>query len=334
MILPFTGDYGSFDHVLTHELVHGFQFDIILRGGVMTDANPFVAPLPLWFMEGMAEYLSIGHVDAHTQSWLRDAVLTGYIRSIDEMSVRDDYLSYRFGQSLWAYIGEKWGDEVVGILLQKAPRIGMGRAFAGTLGITLEELSAEWLRSIRSTYLPQLADRARPDAFAERLTPHQRLQDPWYLSPAISPDGTQMVFLSQRDGFFFDLWLADARTGEVHRKLIEGAGDAGFESLRYMKSSASFSPDSRYLAFAAQSAGRDVLYIYDLERDRLVRKLRYPLNGLSNPVWAPDGRRLVFTGIEGGISDLYVSDLDGNVQRLTSDRYAELHPAWSPDGRT
>ena len=31
--------------------------------------------LPLWFVEGMAEYLSIGPHDANTAMWLRDAAL-------------------------------------------------------------------------------------------------------------------------------------------------------------------------------------------------------------------------------------------------------------------
>jgi hypothetical protein len=124
MILPFTGSYAEFDHVLTHELVHAFQYDVIFRGGAMSDAVPMAHRLPLWFMEGMAEYLSIGRIDPHTASWLRDAVLQGYLRSIGEMSRRDDYLSYRFGQSLWAFVAGRWGDEVVGILLQRAPRVG------------------------------------------------------------------------------------------------------------------------------------------------------------------------------------------------------------------
>ena len=232
MILPFTGSYADFDHVLTHELVHGFQYDVIFRRGMMSDASPFGARLPLWFMEGMAEYLSIGVIDPHTQSWLRDAVLSGYLRTIEEMTYRDDYLSYRFGQSLWAYIGSKWGDEVVGILLQKAPRVGIERAFATTLGLSLEELSHEWASEVRKTYLPQIAEYRQPNAFAKKLTAHHRLEDPWYLAPAISADGRRMAFLSQRDGFSFDLYLADATTGEIERKLIETAGNAGFESRR------------------------------------------------------------------------------------------------------
>jgi len=334
MILPFTGSYADFDHVLTHELVHGFQYDVIFRRGVMNEASPFTMRLPLWFMEGMAEYLSIGRIDAHTVSWLRDAVLNGYLRSIDEMSMRDDYLSYRFGQSLWAYIGSKWGDEVVGILLQKAPRIGIERAFESTLGIPLADLNAEWQASVRSTYLAQVTEFDTPDRFATRLSTHAKLSDPWYLSPAISPDGNSMVYLSQQDGFSFDLWLGDARTGRARRRLVESARSGNIESLRYMNSAAAFSHDGRFVAFASKAGGQDVLNIYDIERDDVIRRLEFDLSGISTPSWSPDGSRIVFTGLDGGISDLFVTNLDGELTRLTSDRYADLLPSWSPDGRT
>jgi len=333
MILPFTGSYADFDHVLTHELVHGFQYDVIFRRGVMTDATPFGTRLPLWFMEGMAEYLSIGTLDAHTQSWLRDASLAGYLRSIDEMMYRDDYLSYRFGQSLWSYIGSKWGDEVVGILLQKAPRVGLERAFASTLGITLSELSNEWMAAVRKQYLPQAAEFRQPASFATRLTNHARLEDPWYLAPSLSADGRQLLLLSQRDGFAFDLFLADAETGKVVRKLVAAERSGGFESLRYMNSSASFSPDGRYVAFAAQTGGNDALYLYDVRRRKVWKKLEFELNGLSNPSWAPNGQHIVFTGMDGGLSDLFVTDLQGRLRRLTQDKFADLLPSWSPDGR-
>lgn len=332
MIIPFTGSYADFDHVMTHELVHAFQYDIMFRRGVLSDASPFAVRLPLWFMEGMAEYLSIGVIDPHTQSWLRDAALAGYLRTIDEMNYRDDYLSYRFGQSLWAYVGSKWGDEVVGVLLQKAPRVGVERAFLTTLGITLAELSVEWSSAVRQQYLPQAAEYQRPETFATRLTSHSELEDPWYLAPALSPDGSKLVMLSQKDGFSFDLFLANAADGKIVRKLVSSATTADFESLRFMNSSAAFSPDGRYVAFAAQTGGRDALYIYDTLRNRVTRKLKFDLNGIANPTWGPDGKRLVFTGLDGGLSDLFVTDLEGNVERLTHDAFADLLPAWSPDG--
>src|SRR5207253_1348888 len=76
MVLPFTGSYAEFEHVIGHEMVHQFQFDVISRGrigaGVQTLVN---ANLPLWFMEGMAEYLCIGPIDPLTSMTLRDASL-------------------------------------------------------------------------------------------------------------------------------------------------------------------------------------------------------------------------------------------------------------------
>lgn len=335
VVIPLTGSYAEFDHVLRHELVHSFQHDIILRNAALNNANPFATQLPLWFMEGMAEYLSIGHIDAITAAWLRDASLTGYLRTIGEMNRMNDYLSYRFGQALWAYIGSKWGDEVVGILLQRATRVGLERAFALTLGMSLAELSQEWTAEVRRTYLPQVAEFDRPEHFAEPVLRHEDIyNDPSYLAPAISPDGKLMAVFSTREGFFPDLWLVDAETGEFKRRLVESSRESDFESLRYQSSSAAFSPDGRYLAFAAQTGGRDALYIYDLERNRVTKKLEYELGAIMTPSWSPDGRQIAFTGLYGGLSDIYITDLDGNLRRLTNDRYADLFPSWSPDGKT
>ncbi|HEX6938392.1 MAG TPA: BamA/TamA family outer membrane protein [Longimicrobiales bacterium] len=335
VVIPLTGSYAEFDHVLRHELVHSFQHDIMFRNAAIDNANPFANQLPLWFTEGMAEYLAIGHIDAITAAWLRDASLSGYLRTIGEMNRRHDYLSYRFGQALWAYIGSKWGDEVIGILLQRATRIGLARAFESTLGMSLAELSQEWTAAVRKTYLPQVAEFDRPETFARPILRHRDLyEDPSYLAPAISPDGKKLAVFSQREGFFPDLWLYDIEKGEFERRLVESSREADFESLRYSSSSASFSPDGRYLAFAAQTGGRDALYIYDLERNRLDRKLEYGLSAIMNPTWSPDGRQIAFSGIDGGLTDLFITDLDGNLRRLTNDRYANLFPSWSPDGRS
>jgi len=83
MILPITGSYGQFIHVLTHEMVHAFQFDIMLSDGpadLVRRFNP-----PLWFIEGMAEYLSVG-MDNITRMWMRDGVLNNTLLSIPEMT--------------------------------------------------------------------------------------------------------------------------------------------------------------------------------------------------------------------------------------------------------
>ena len=74
VILPFAGGLAETDHVLGHELVHAFQYDMASRTDIDgRPVGPGLQALPLWFIEGMAEYLSIGPVDANTAMWVRDA---------------------------------------------------------------------------------------------------------------------------------------------------------------------------------------------------------------------------------------------------------------------
>ena len=67
------------------------------------------------------------------------------------------------------------------------------------------------------------------------------------------------------------------------------------------------------------------------------RSGRSPSEGVDevlNPTWSPDGARIAFSGLVGGFNDLFVYDLNGAAARLTNNAYAELDPAWSPDGKT
>src|SRR5512133_2551869 len=70
------GDYRGTEHVLTHEMVHQFQYDIFARGKAGNGLSALAQnDPPLWFAEGMAEYLSIGPHHPFTDTWVRDAAL-------------------------------------------------------------------------------------------------------------------------------------------------------------------------------------------------------------------------------------------------------------------
>ena len=336
MVVPFTGAYADFEHVLQHEMVHAFQFDVFSRGhagaGIqaLTQINP-----PLWFMEGMAEYLSIGPVDPHTAMWLRDAAVEGKLPTIEQLTYDPRIFPYRFGHAIWAYIGQRWGDEAIGALLHGTMAGGIDKSFRRVLGVTLEQFSDDWRDAVQTMYLPQLADHQRARHFSRALLTEKTAKGSLHVSPQISPDGRAVAYLSERDFFFVDLYLADADSGRVLRRLVRSSINPNFETLRFINSTGAWSPDGAAYAFAAKSGGQDNLVILDVTHDRIVAQHRLGLDAITNPAWSPDGRQLVFTGYDGGWSDLYVVDADGgNLRRLTTDRYADLMPAWSPDGRT
>ncbi|HUF27780.1 MAG TPA: BamA/TamA family outer membrane protein [Gemmatimonadaceae bacterium] len=341
VLLPFTGDYLSFERVLTHELVHEFQYDIFARGraGGGLQTLQAVQP-PLWFMEGMAEYLSLGPDHAITTSVMRDAALNGRLPTLQQMTMRPyEFNPYEFGEAFWSWVGERWGDDAIGRLMNALPSVGVERAFRRELGLTTEELGDEWKEAMQTKHLANIASLDRVRRFAQPLLSERRSGGQIFIAPALSNDGRYIAFLSNgsfaRGEVFIDLWLGDANTGKRIKRLVKSTTNADFEELRLLYSQSSFSPDGQYLAFTAQRQGRDVLYLLDVRRRRTVRRIDLPLEGVTSPGWSPDSRRIVVSGNNGGITDLYVVDADGkNFRQLTNERWGALQPQWSPDGKT
>ncbi len=353
IVLPFAGPLKETDHVLGHELVHAFQFDITGEGGGIALAGiPSVMRFPLWFVEGMAEYLSVGPEDTHTAMWMRDAARTE-LPSIAKLN-DPRFFPYRYGQSLWAYVAGRWGDDAVGRILKASRTSGTPDvALRRVLRVSPDTLVQDWHRTLREAYLPLLEQTEVPDLpgvkprgtvqgeAAEKgslralITPRQgggRLN----LAPALSPDGERIVFLSERDLFSIDMFLADAQTGAVIRKIVKTAVNPHFESLQFISSAGSWDFTGKRFVFTAIRKGRPVLTILDMETNRTEREIPLPeLGEAFNPAWSPDGRYIVFSGLDGGLSDLFIYDLEaGALRRMTNDPYADLQPAWSPDGKT
>jgi len=338
VVMPFAYSYEETDHILGHELVHAFQYDISglgrAGGGIEAAAQRF--QVPLWFVEGMAEYLSVGPIDPHTAMWLRDGALRGEIPTIDAMTNDPNVFPYRWGQALWAYVGGRWGDAAIGQILKLTGQgVPYPLAFERILNISLEELSGDWHTAIRRAYLPLLAEQPEAREVARPLITGEREGGRLNLAPVLSPDGRRLVFLSELDNFDVQLYLANAETGEVIRTLQKGtAFDPHFGSLRYISSAGTWSPDGEQFAFSALRQGRDVISILDIERARRVRELVIPgVDEITNPSWSPDGQTIAFSGLVGGLSNLYVVDVaSGQSTQLTNDKHAVLHPSFSPDG--
>ena len=331
VVLPLTGVYGESDHVLGHELVHAFQYDMAARRGGLAAMDG----LPLWVVEGMAEYLSVGRNDVQTAMWLRDAVLRNDIPDLKKLARDYRYFPYRFGQAAWAWIGGRYGDRQVAELFRTSLRGGWERAIPQVLGVSQDTLSAQWIAALKATYSPLLAGRTFPDSIGRGLAAAKPGPSELMLAPAVSPDGRWIAFIWARD-LSLDLYLANARTGEIVKQLASGAADGRFDALSYMGSAGTWSPDGTKFAFVVFKKGDNELAVLDVASAKLLRRYSTPgVGAVASPAWSPDGRTIAFSGSSGGTSDLYLLDVDtGGIRRLTQDAYADLQPAWSPDGRS
>lgn len=333
VFLPFTGSYADFDHVLTHELVHAFQVDVLFGTGQSIVGNPFAAQIPLWFMEGMAEYLSIGTVDPNTAMWLRDASLEGYLIPIRTLGYVGDIRVYRFGQSIFSFFADNYGVSKIGEWLKKTRRLGsVEKALESTAGLSVDVLSKKWTESVRKEYLPQIVDHDTPTRIASRLTDAERDNSNFNLAGSVSPSGLQFVYISDKS-MYNDVYAASALDGKVFKKLVEGERTPSFETLRFFNTSISWSPDEKQIALPAKVGGEDALYVLEVSTGKVVHKYRFGLDAIYSPTWSPDGTTFAFVGLKEGRSLLYLVDADGKNLRASLDsKYAVRDPVWSPDG--
>jgi Tol biopolymer transport system component len=327
IVMPVGAGPAETDHVLGHELVHAFQYDIL---------GPNLN-LPLWFIEGMAEYLSIGSSDPHTAVWLRDAAINEQLPAVKDLN-HPRYFPYRFGHAFWAYVGGRWGDRAVAEILQTAAGPGgQGSPDPITvievvLGISEDELSKAWHAAVLGSMLRPLGDR---DASAGRRIIEPDDEQEINVGPMLSPDGSRIAFLSSRSRVSIDLYIADAATGNIERKLTSTATDPHYDSLQFISSAGAWDPTGQRLAVGAIRAGRPVLAIFNTTTGNRERELELPdSDEVFHPAWSPDGRQIAFSALSGGASDLWVMDLSsGEARRLTNDAFGDLQPSWAPDGR-
>ena len=335
IVLPFAGGLAETDHVLGHELVHAFQFDLGRRRDADGNAiGPAVAALPLWFIEGMAEYLSLGPVDAHTAMWIRDAAARDRMPRVRDLD-NPDFFPYRYGHAFWAYVAGRWDDDAVGDMLRATgPQGDIEAAMRGVLGVDEETFTRDWHEATRRTYAPFFETTRRPESFAKPLITRDGSGGELNVAPSLSPDGRRLVFLSERSLLSIDMYVADAVTGRVLRKIVETAGDAHFDSLQFLSSAGDWSPDNRRFTFAALTKGQPVIVMVDIDSGEREQEHALPeLDEAFNPAWSPDGRQIAFSAMKGGVLDLYLLDIGtGSVRQLTNDPYADMDPEWSPDG--
>src|SRR5690606_6757216 len=290
-----------------------------------------IGNLPLWMVEGMAEYLSLGRVDAHTAMWMRDAVLTQDFPSLRDLTTTNKYFPYRYGQGFWAFVAGLWGDRIIKPLFITTAKYGYEMAVDSVLGYDEKVVSSMWKLRTTDYYTPFMQDTI--GAVGERL---QNPDDAGNIniSPIVSPEGKYVIFYSERNLFSIDLFLADRATGRILRTLSSATQRAHVDDYNYIESTATWSPDSRRIAYPVFSKGDNIIVIVDVETGRNIRNIEVPgVEYYNYLAWSPDGNSLLISGLVDTHSDLFLYDMEsGEVRQLTDDGYSEIQPAWSADG--
>ncbi|MDC2984586.1 peptidase MA family metallohydrolase, partial [Candidatus Marinimicrobia bacterium] len=331
VVIPFDGSLSDLKHVLHHELVHLFINDMLYGGSVRNMIYSNVRQIPLWLNEGLAEYLS-EKWSSNSEMWIRD--ITNNSGNLPNFNQLNGYLAYRGGQSVWQFMTEKWGEEIISQLFWEIKKTGStNKAFEKALGLDADGLLKLWHNYLKDSYWPDIKNRKKISQISETLINHKDLKNSYNIAPYISPTGEKFTIYSNKDGRM-DIYLVSTNDGKFLRKVIDGEETSKFEELHILKPGVSWSADGKKIVFAAKSGKSDALYIFDLKTNKTL-EYRLGLEGIFQPVWNPkiNSSEVAFIGNNGLQSDIYIYNFeDDDLINLTNDWFSESDPSWSNNG--
>ncbi len=328
--LPFRGKFSEFRHTLRHEMVHVFQLDLMSEGYYQAPRGSRFN-FPLWWTEGLAELWSGGQ-DARDEMVLRDLTLSGRLPSLKQLTYVLSGIVYPIGGQIHRWLADTYGDWRVAVMYKELNRHeSFEAAIKAVYGRTLEQLSEEFQLAMRRQYYPSVDSLAPLTVLGSELV---KLA----VKPVILPDSTaegygEVAYLSPATGYV-TIYRKDLDGGK-QRAIVAGGKSAQLESFHPFDSRMDASRPG-LLLFTARYGDRDALVVWDLKKNRLAGRYQFPeLVSLLSPHWMPDAESIVLSGLsESGVSDLYRVHLPkGTLEPLTADRFQDLDPTPSPDGR-
>jgi hypothetical protein len=331
--LPFAGSYPKLKKVFRHEMAHAFMLEklrVVMTGHRhLNYSNP-----PLWFVEGLAEYCANRGLDTEAHMFLRDAVTSDLLYSLEEIwRIQGTYLMYKEGESAVHYISTNFGAESIRLILEswwKSDRFDV--VLQQTIGMPLRKLSDDWRDSLKRRYYPAVLERRKIGEQGEALASKEPVFEIHPACDARDRKDPRVFCVGYDMGSMNILELKKDDRGEWRREIfIRGGQTSAFESIPPLRSLISVRGDT--LLFVSKALARDVIYLYDVERRRVARKFSIEnARILSSPSLSPDGRAVACSAIDAfGKSDLFVYDLEHDTcERLTDDYYDDVTPDWHP----
>ena len=336
MVLPIDMPDDDLLELITHELTHIFEYEILFQGkfGKNITANP-----PQWLMEGLASFMAQDE-DSRDRMVLRDAVVNDRIPRISQDP--RGYFAYRFGHSVFKYIQEQWGWEGLrDFIYEYRNTLGnnVDRALKRAFNVTPEEFDTRFRTWLRKQYLPALVARGEPQEYGDvfRIRTGEQSNE---IAPVPSPSGDLLAaFTTYKEDI--DLVLFNIPERRMLKNLTAGYTSEyqypivqSFTTAPRMGRDVAFAPNGDQIAlFVKKERGRNLLLINPLT-GRIDRSIPMAVEQQLSPAYSPDGRRIAFAAIMGNQSDIFIYDLDGGTTtNVTSDVFFDGAPVFSPDGK-
>lgn len=328
VVVPFTGIWSDYRHVLAHELNHAFVFDMMYRRNL---TNIVRSRAPLWVMEGLAEYTSLGW-DTASELEFRDLVINNGIATVGDLNMRQDYLVYREGQALYHFMNLRYGHEkYLEFVRHMRNREGIDGAFDQVFGMSVAQFSERFIEWARESYWGEVATGESPSDIGTPIIEVKKHETNRInlAAPVISPDGS-MVAGCEYYHARFSAVIRSAIDGEVIFRPVEGGG-VFEEAVSPMVRTMGFSPGSDSVVVAFHKQVTDGLKISEIGGSPVNLPVEFEL--IRDPVWSPMGGQVAFSALQGDFLDIWLYTFaTDELVRISNNDQGEIELWWGESG--
>jgi hypothetical protein len=343
MVLPIDEPSDALYRLITHELTHIFEFDIIPRTLLRRG-------LPLWVDEGLSDYMT-GYWNPFDLMTVRDAAIADIIPPMSDfqgVQFADGRLPYNLGHAAFEFIESKWQKEGLRqflFALRKSVIGGGDSAYEEAFKLKPEEFDEQFDKYLKDRFKP-FRDKERPADYGKDLAP-KRDKTPYVSVVSIepSPSGDLLaVAAGNRKDQELDIILLSTKDGKVIRNLT-GGFNTGF-GYEYIATPGGFrgnavpwmswAPAGDRIAYFARKEKQKTLILQNVVNKKVEKRIDMKTVDMpESPDISPDGKKIAFAALRNAIADIFVIDLDtGNVENVTNDAFGDYGPTWSPDGKS
>jgi Tol biopolymer transport system component len=146
-----------------------------------------------------------------------------------------------------------------------------------------------------------------------------------------SPDGQQIVFVSQMGDARGTASYDDPNSSEIYMINIDGTGLHKLTENDVSDSEPDWSPFSNQIVFTSARDGDYEIYSMNTDGSNIQQLTDNPASD-DCPAWSPDGTQIAFVSNRDGNNEIYIMDSDGSNQtRLTDTPTLDFLPTWRPE---
>jgi WD40-like Beta Propeller Repeat len=337
MVIPIDEPSDRLNGLITHELTHVFEFDLIPRGLLQRN-------VPLWIDEGLADYMR-GLWDPLDLMMVRDAAVADQVPKLSraEFEPLSGRLVYNLGHACFEFIADRYGKEGLRQFIytwrKNLVSGSLDEIYQQAFRIKAEEFDEAFDKWLKQRFKP-FRDKQRPSDYGKTLSPNEE-KTPFtqVFGAAASPSGELVAALTaNRSDQDLDVVLLSAKDGTVVKNLTGGFSNAfrdiGFAEDFTASRVIDFDPSGDRVAFVARVEKRRSLILVSTLTGGVQKRIDLALDQPLGPCLLPDGTHALVSGLKDGVSDIFLVDLEtGALKNLTQDPYQDTNARISPDGK-